>query len=80
MDAHATVAAHAARTRKRLQATMLPYWLEASRDDVAGGFLLHDDVRRGPMRKVGRVLLRGRRPAPSDPATGRPATTTCARP
>ena len=58
--------ADAARTRERLRASMLPYWLEASRDDVAGGFLLHDDVRRGPVRKVGRVLLRGRRPAPSD--------------
>ena len=45
---------------------MLPYWLEASRDDVAGGFLLHDDVLRGAVRKVGRVLVRGRRPAPSD--------------
>jgi mannose/cellobiose epimerase-like protein (N-acyl-D-glucosamine 2-epimerase family) len=65
-DPHATIARHAADARRRLPETMLPYWLAVSRDDEAGGYLLHDDVRRNPIRRVGRVLLQGARPRPSD--------------
>jgi mannose/cellobiose epimerase-like protein (N-acyl-D-glucosamine 2-epimerase family) len=66
VEAQASIAAHARLARERLRATMFPYWLEASRDEVHGGFLLHDDVLRSPVRRVGRVLVRGRRPRPSD--------------
>ena len=66
MDAHATLVAYGRRTRERLPATILPYWLRASRDDTCGGFRLPDDVVRGPVRRVGRVLVGGRRPAPNE--------------
>lgn len=66
MDARSTVVAYARRTRERLPTTILPYWLRASRDEVAGGFRLPDDVVEGPARRVGRVLVRGRRPPPNE--------------
>jgi mannose/cellobiose epimerase-like protein (N-acyl-D-glucosamine 2-epimerase family) len=65
-DPHATIERHAARYRRRLPETMLPYWLAVSRDDDAGGYLLHDDVLRSPIRRVGRVVLQGRRPRQPD--------------
>src|SRR5947207_2822976 len=58
MDDHAPIRHHAARMRERLPATILPYWLEASRADEFGGCLLHDDVLRSPARRVGRVVPR----------------------
>lgn len=66
MEPLATIAHHARLTRQRLPSTMLPYWLEVSRDDEAGGFLLHDDVLRSPVRRMGRTFVRGRRSAASD--------------
>jgi len=47
VDARETVDAYARRTRERLAATILPYWLRVSRDD-AGGYRLRNDVLGGP--------------------------------
>jgi mannobiose 2-epimerase len=66
VDALITIREHASRARERLPASMLPYWLAASRDDEAGGFLLHDDVLRRPARRIGRAVLKGWRVRPSD--------------
>jgi mannobiose 2-epimerase len=63
VDDLTTIREHAARTRRRLPATILPYWLAASADD-AGGFLLPDDVLRGPVRSVGRAVVKGWREQP----------------
>ena len=65
MDARAAIAEQARLTRQRLTASILPYWLEHSRDDAHGGFLLPDDVVRGSLRRTTRRLLRG----PLPPAT-----------
>ena len=52
--------------RRRLPESALPYWLATTRDDEAGGYLVHDDLLRGPLRRMGHRALRGRRPPPSD--------------
>jgi mannobiose 2-epimerase len=65
-DPYTTIARHASRARRRLPETMLPYWHAVSRDDEIGGYLLHDDVKRSPIRRAGRALLRGRRPHEPD--------------
>ena len=66
MDAGDTIAAYAQLVRDRLPATILPYWLRVSRDDVAGGYLLRDDFMSSPVRRAGRVVLRHRRPMSRD--------------
>jgi mannobiose 2-epimerase len=67
MDPSEEVRAYAHLTRERLPAMMLPYWLRVSRDDLAGGFLLHDDLLRPPVRRIGHALRSWRRPPrPSD--------------
>ena len=66
MDAEATVRAHARLTRDRLPSTMLPYWLRVTRDDAAGGYLLRNDVLRGPARRARLALARTVRGSPAD--------------
>jgi mannobiose 2-epimerase len=61
-----TVTAYAQLVRTRLPKSILPYWLRASRDDLAGGYLLRDDFMRGPVRRVGHAVVRRTRPAGSD--------------
>jgi len=63
VDARAAIAEQARLTRQRLTASILPYWLERSRDDAHGGFLLPDDVVRGTVRRTTRRLLRGALPS-----------------
>ena len=58
--------AHARLTRERLPATMLPYWLRITRDDTSGGYLLHNDVLRGPARRAGLAMARTVRRSPAD--------------
>jgi mannobiose 2-epimerase len=66
VDPSEAVRAYARLTGERVPTVMLPYWLHATRDDLAGGFLLHDDLLRGPVRRVGHALRSWRRPRPSD--------------
>jgi mannobiose 2-epimerase len=58
VEARTTVDDYARLTRSRLSATMLPYWLRVSRDDLAGGYLLHNDVLRGPLRGASHAVLK----------------------
>jgi len=60
VDDRATITEHAHRLRHRLPASILPYWLEHSRDDEHGGFLVPDDIVRSRARRVGRRVVRGR--------------------
>src|SRR3954471_23422580 len=62
MDDRETIARFAERYRRRLAATILPYWLARSRDDSHGGYLLQDDVRRSWVRRAGRLVAMGPRP------------------
>jgi mannose/cellobiose epimerase-like protein (N-acyl-D-glucosamine 2-epimerase family) len=67
VDARSTIEQSARRARRRLRESMLPYWLRVSRDERAGGFLLHDDISHSPLRRAGRALLkRPRRPQSDD--------------
>jgi mannobiose 2-epimerase len=66
VDARGTVVDHARLTRARLPTTILPYWARVSRDDLAGGFLLHNDVLRGSARRAGHALVRRSMRRPSD--------------
>lgn len=61
MDDRTTIREQARLVDRRLPRVMLPYWLDRSRDEH-GGFLLPDDVVRGPVRRVARRALRGRIP------------------
>jgi len=49
-----------------LPTTIFPYWLRISRDDVAGGYRLRDDIMRSPVRAAARSLRHGRRPSPPE--------------
>jgi hypothetical protein len=58
VDAHDRIARSATEYRHRLRKTILPYWLEISRDDTYGGYLVADDFQRSRARRVARRVLR----------------------